>query len=100
MEIAAERNKGIEEAARFLRYKAFDEFYANEIAEGRFEEFQKKHLLKARHDYTDASLEAIKNRETLKQLMETHGFESIPHEWWHYNLKGWQNYPVVEWKTE
>lgn len=30
LEIAAERNKGIEEAARFLRYKAFDEFYANE----------------------------------------------------------------------
>ena len=64
-----------------------------------FDEFQ-KHLVKARHDYMGASDEAIKNREFLKQLMETHGFESIPHEWWHYNLKGWQNYPVVEWEAK
>ena len=79
---------------------AYDKYYAQEIAEGRFDEFQQKHLLKARHDYMDASEEAIRNREALKQLMETHGFESIPHEWWHYNLKGWQNYPVVEWNAE
>lgn len=76
---------------------AYDEDFAQEIIKGRFDEFQ-KHLVKARHDYMGASDEAIKNREFLKQLMETHGFESIPHEWWHYNLKGWQNYPVVEWK--
>ena len=30
LEIAKERNKGVEEAARFLRYKAFDEFFMNE----------------------------------------------------------------------
>ena len=30
LEIAKERNKGVEEAARFLRYKAFDEFFINE----------------------------------------------------------------------
>lgn len=30
LEIAEERNKGVEEAARFLRYKAFDEFFINE----------------------------------------------------------------------
>ena len=79
---------------------AYDKYYAQEIAEGRFDEFQQEHLLKARHDYMDASEEAIRNREALKQLMESHGFESIPHEWWHYNLKGWQNYPVVEWNAE
>ena len=79
---------------------AYDKYYAQEIAEGRFDEFQQKHLLKARHDYMGASEEAIRNREVLKQLMESHGFESIPHEWWHYNLKGWQNYPVVEWNAE
>ena len=33
----------------------------------------------------------------LKSMMESVGFESIMHEWWHYNLKGWQNYPMVEW---
>ena len=77
----------------------YDEHFARDIAKGKFDEFQ-KHLKKARHDYMGASDEAIKNREFLKQLMENNGFESIPHEWWHYNIKGWQNYPVVEWKTE
>ena len=78
---------------------AYEECFAKEIVKGNFGEFQ-KHLLKARHDYMGASLEEIRNREILKQLMEAHGFESIPHEWWHYNLKGWQNYSVVEWNVK
>jgi D-alanyl-D-alanine dipeptidase len=28
--------------------------------------------------------------------MEKHGFESYPFEWWHFDLKGWQNYPVLD----
>lgn len=75
---------------------AYEPHFAKQIVNGQFDDFQ-KHLIKARHDYYDASPEAIQNRENLKQLMESHGFESIPHEWWHYNLKGWQNYPVIEW---
>lgn len=76
---------------------AYEPKFAAQVAEGKFEEFQ-AHLKKARHDYFDASPEAIQNREELKCLMETHGFESIPHEWWHYNLIGWQHYPVIEWE--
>ena len=75
---------------------AYEPHFAEQVAKGQFDDFQ-KHLIKARHDYYEASLEAIQNRETLKQLMESHGFESIPHEWWHYNIKGWQNYPVIDW---
>lgn len=76
---------------------AYEPRFAQLATEGKFEEFQ-VHLKKARHDYFDASSEAIQNREELKCLMESHGFESIPHEWWHYNLVGWQYYPVIEWK--
>lgn len=75
---------------------AYDPYFAAQAAEGKFDEFQ-LHLKKARHDYYDAEPEEIQNREQLKQLMESHGFESIPHEWWHYNLVGWQYYPVIEW---
>jgi len=75
---------------------AYEERFQKQVHEGCFEEFQ-KHLQKARHDYTDASKEALKNRQTLKDLMESVGFECIMHEWWHYNIKNWQNYPVVEW---
>ena len=70
--------------------------FAEQVKNGKFEEF-KKYLVQARHDYSEASAEAIKNREFLKELMENNGFESIPHEWWHYNLKGWKNYSLIEW---
>ena len=75
---------------------AYEPKFAAQAAEGKFGEFQ-IHLRKARHDYYDAEPEEIQNREELKTLMEAHGFESIPHEWWHYNLIGWQHYPVIEW---
>ena len=75
---------------------AYEKRFQEQVAKDCFEEFQ-QHLQKARHDYMEASPEAIKNREQLKRLMESTGFESITQEWWHYNLKNWQNYPLVEW---
>jgi len=78
---------------------AYEPHFAKEVCLGRFENFQ-KHLEKARHDYEGASKKALENRRFLKNLMEEHGFLSIDHEWWHYNLKGFENYPVVEWDKE
>lgn len=75
---------------------AYDERFRQQILQKQFSEFF-EHLKKARHDYAGASPKQIKNREFLKNLMETHGFEAIPHEWWHYNLAGWRNYPVIKW---
>ena len=75
---------------------AYTPEFAAQVAEGKFEAFQ-AHLKKARHDYMEAEPEAIRNREELKNLMESHGFRAISHEWWHYDLVGWQNYPVIEW---
>lgn len=73
---------------------AYEKRYQEQVLKGDFAAFQ-KHLIKARHDYQGAPSEALKNREFLKELMESHGFEAIPHEWWHYNLEGWQHYPVI-----
>lgn len=75
---------------------AYEEKYSKQVLIGQFSDFN-KHLLKARHDYMEASKEAIENREKLKSIMESVGFEAIMHEWWHYNLKGWPNYPMIEW---
>ena len=75
---------------------AYEKRFQEQVCRGDFSEFQ-KHLKKARHDYMEAPAEALENRAFLKSLMESYGFESIMHEWWHYNLKGWQSYPVVEW---
>ena len=27
--------------------------------------------------------------------MEIHGFQVYQFEWWHYDFKGWQNYPIL-----
>ncbi len=56
----------------------------------------KENLLRARHDYSETTPQAIANRHLLKNLMTRHGFETIPHEWWHYNLQNFENYPVID----
>lgn len=50
---------------------------------------------KAHHSYQGSSEEARRNRAKLKSLMIKHGFEPLSNEWWHYDFKGWQNYPVM-----
>lgn len=55
-----------------------------------------ENLTKARHDFWNTSISALANRALLKDLMVQHGFQALPQEWWHYNLKGYERYPVIE----
>lgn len=73
---------------------AYEERFRKQVLNDDFSEYA-GHLKKAAHGYPDASPEQIKNREFLKELMEAHGFESLSYEWWHYNLNGWERYPVI-----
>lgn len=57
----------------------------------RFDEFS----LRASRDYKGASEEQIKHRHLLQSVMENHGFEGLRTEWWHFDLIGWQQYPVI-----
>lgn len=75
---------------------AYEKRFQEQVSKGLFTEFE-RHLQKARHNYMEALPEATANRRLLKKLMENIGFEAIPQEWWHYNLRGWQNYPMIEW---
>ena len=41
--------------------------------------------------------ESVKrNRARLAAVMTRHGFEAYPFEWWHFDLKGWKRYPVLD----
>lgn len=75
---------------------AYEKKFQHQISEGFFNEFE-IHLQKARHDYMGAMPDEIANRQNLRKLMEDIGFEAIEHEWWHYNLKNWQKYPLIDW---
>ena len=55
----------------------------------------------AHHDYTQLSDKVLGHRKLLKKTMETHGFQSIRTEWWHYSLDN--SMPPLEkwqWKCE
>jgi D-alanyl-D-alanine dipeptidase len=42
------------------------------------------------------SAEIRQNCKLLESTMNKHGFISQPHEWWHYDLNGWQRYDVLD----
>lgn len=51
---------------------------------------------KAWSDYAGASSEAKKNRTLLRNIMIKYGFTGIATEWWHFDYKNWQDYPVLD----
>jgi D-alanyl-D-alanine dipeptidase len=55
---------------------------------------------KAAHDYNDLPEEVIKNRDLLKSIMEKYGFIHLKSEWWHYDLKNYAEYPIVDYSFE
>ena len=51
---------------------------------------------KAWRSNVDCSLVARKNRQLLQDVMEKHGFEGMPYEWWHFDYKGWKSYVAID----
>ena len=57
-----------------------------------YDEFSEK----AHRDSDEASPEAAANSKLLEEVMTRHGFEPFLTEWWHFDLKGWKDYPVLD----
>lgn len=55
---------------------------------------------KAWSDYQDLPNEVKKNRTLLQKVMQKHGFETLKTEWWHFDLKGWEQYPILNQLTK
>jgi D-alanyl-D-alanine dipeptidase len=47
-------------------------------------------------DYRGGPPEARGRRDLLRAVMERHGFTVEPNEWWHFNFKDWQAYPILD----
>jgi D-alanyl-D-alanine dipeptidase len=45
-------------------------------------------------DYPGATRAQAANRATLRNAMEAEGFLHIPNEWWHFDYKDWEKYPI------
>lgn len=57
-----------------------------------FDEFTER----AAHHYQDLPEDILKNRATLKNIMEKYGFKALEDEWWHYDLTNYQQYPILD----
>lgn len=61
-----------------------------------FDDFSEK----AHRDFSGASPEELRNKKTLEDAMVAAGFEPFPTEWWHYDLRGWREYPALDISVE
>lgn len=57
-----------------------------------FDDFSEK----AHRDFEGAGEEAKANSRLLEEVMKACGFEPYPTEWWHFDLKGRENYPPLD----
>ena len=57
-----------------------------------FDEFTPR----AAPDYRGGTETQTKNRDLLRRLMEKEGFTVNSNEWWHFDYKDWQEYPLFD----
>jgi len=57
-----------------------------------FDDFSEK----AHRDYQGGTADQRRNRQLLQTVMQRHGFLGYPTEWWHFDLKNWENYPPLD----
>lgn len=57
-----------------------------------FDEFTER----ASPDYLGGTKTQTKNRDLLRRLMEMEGFAVNSNEWWHFDYKDWQEYPIFD----
>jgi len=50
---------------------------------------------RANPDYTGGTAEQRARRDLLRRVMESHGFTVYEHEWWHFDYKDWEQYPIL-----
>jgi zinc D-Ala-D-Ala dipeptidase len=57
-----------------------------------FDEFSEK----AHLDYQGGSPASQKNRRLLTDTMRKYGFLPLQTEWWHFDMSGWQDFPIMD----
>lgn len=68
------------------------DFQGNELDMGTgFDDFTEK----SHRNYQHLSALSLQNRRFLQSVMEQHGFIGFEHEWWHFDFKNWEKYPIL-----
>lgn len=61
-----------------------------------FDDFSER----AHRDYRGGTAIQRRNRQLLEDVMQKHGFVGYPTEWWHFDLREWQDYPPLDLSIE
>ena len=51
---------------------------------------------RSREAFAALPAEVLRNRALLEAAMARRGFIGLPTEWWHFDLRGWERYPVLD----
>lgn len=51
---------------------------------------------RAHRDFMAAGKTAIANRARLERYMEAEGFIGMSNEWWHFDHRDWQSFPIID----
>jgi D-alanyl-D-alanine dipeptidase len=51
---------------------------------------------KAGRAYMKLPKKALQNRALLERVMTKHGFVAMPSEWWHFDFRGWDRFPIMD----
>lgn len=51
---------------------------------------------RAAHAFEDLPENVRANRALLREVMQRHGFEPLPSEWWHYDFRGWERFDLLD----
>ena len=51
---------------------------------------------KAHIDYEKLPTDVLKNRKILQEAMTKFNFTPMRTEWWHFDYKGWEKYPILD----
>jgi len=52
--------------------------------------------VRAHRDYEKLPQKVIANRQLLEDIMMSGGFLPLPTEWWHFDDRDWENYPIED----
>ena len=52
--------------------------------------------IRAHADWAGGNEESRRNRDRLRQAMETEGFKVLPNEWWHFNYRDCEQQPLLD----
>ena len=51
---------------------------------------------RAAQSFNELPPDVLANRARLREVMQRHGFDPLPSEWWHFDYRGWERFELMD----